>query len=140
MTLSPVQSGLFQLLSLSPSPSILFRSVSGRPHSGEDASSVTVPSLCSLTEWTPPAVLGDRAEGIHCIQQREVSMLPGSTGQSPFKGPMVSLGESGPPDPMKPATMLEGNQQADPIILILPLPPGPSQAPTSPLWAPCEVG
>lgn len=135
MTLSPVQSGLFQQLSLSPAGNVPFRSVSGRPHSREDASSLTVPSLCSLTEWTPPAVLGDCAEGIHRIQQREVSLLLGSTGRSPFKGQMGSLGESGPPDPMKAATMLEGNQQADPIILILPLLSGPSKAPTSPLWA-----
>lgn len=81
---------------MSPAPSIPFRPLSGRPHSWEDASSLTVPSLCSLTEWTPPAVLGDRAEGIHCIQQREVSLLPGSTGQSPFKGQMVSLGDRAP--------------------------------------------
>lgn len=125
---------------MSPAP---FRSVSARPHSLVDASSLTVPSLCSLTEWTPPAVPGDSAERIHHIQQREVSPPPASAGQSPSKGRKSPWGNWGPWPPMKPATTLEGKQQVDAVVLILPLPCGPSKALTSPLWASgcsCEVG
>ena len=95
-----------------------------------------VPSLCSLTEWTPPAMLGDGAEGIHHIQQREVSPPPASLGRA-LPRTEVPLGEWGSLTLRETTCNTGGEAAGGPCCSNLASALWPEQGDhlTSPLWA-----